>query len=109
MPYTIQQEDNKIAVELKGGVTARDVGALAGNLTALLKGAMTVVVLTRELDDVDTSVLQMLVSLRKTVAALVFEDPSEAFVSAVDRCALRRELLTASKDDAPCGGTRETI
>jgi anti-anti-sigma regulatory factor len=98
MQSTIQPEDNHIALELKGGVTARDVAELTGRLAASLNGGSTVVVRTRDLDDVDTSVLQMLVSLRKTVAAVRFEDPSEVFVSAVDRCALRRELLAGSKD-----------
>ncbi len=98
MPYTIQTKENKLAVELTGGVTARDVGELTGLLAPSLKGEITVVVLTRTLDDIDTSVLQMLVSLRKTVPSLLFENPSEAFLKAVDRCALRRELLADSRE-----------
>src|SRR5690242_14808746 len=98
MPYTIQTKDNRLALELTGGVTARDVGDMSGHLAHELKGDVTVVVHTRELEDVDTSVLQMLVSLRKTVTALLFENPSQAFVNTVDRCALRRELLADSKE-----------
>ena len=100
MPYTIQTKDNKLALELTGGVTARDVGVISGQLAPSLKGELTVVIDTRELEDIDTSVLQMLVSLRKTVSALLFENPSEIFVNAVDRCALRRELLADSKEAA---------
>ena len=100
MPYRIQKQDNRLEVELSGGVTARHVSELAGHLASSLKGEITVVVLTRELDDIDTSVLQMLVSLRKTVTTLLFENPSEAFVNAVERCALRRELLADSKEAA---------
>ncbi len=100
MPYTIQTKDNKLALELTGGVTARDVADLCGHLGPCLKGDITIVVHARELDDIDTSVLQMLVSLRKTVTSLLFESPSEALVNAVDRCALRRELLADAKEAA---------
>jgi len=98
MPYTIQTRDKKLAVDFTGAVTARDVGELTGLLAASLKDETAVVVHTRELDDIDTSVLQMLVSLRKTVTSLLFDQPSEAFVNAVDRCALRRELLADSRE-----------
>jgi len=101
MPFTIQaKEQNIIALELTGGVTARDVGELATHLASSLTAAANIVVRTAELDDVDTSVLQMLVSLRKTVNFLLIEEPSDAFVTAVDRCSLRRELLTGSKEVA---------
>ncbi len=100
MPYTIRTKDNQLALELTGDVTARDVADLCGHLAPTLNSGMTIVVHTRELEDIDTSVLQMLVSLRKTVTSLVFESPSEAFVNAVDRCALRRELLADSKEAA---------
>ena len=56
---------------------------------------MPVVVDTGGLEDIDTCILQMLCSLRKTVPALSFDNPSEAFIGAVDRCGLRRELLSA--------------
>ncbi len=98
MPYTIQTKDNKLALELTGGVTARDVAEISGQLAPLLRGEITVVVHTRELDDIDTSVLQMLVSVRKTVTALLFENPSGAFLNSVDRCALRRELLADCRE-----------
>ena len=87
-----------IALELAGGITARDVGELATQLASSLTGAANVVVRTRELNDIDTSVLQMLVSLRKTVNSFLIEDPSGVFVDAVDRCSLRRELLTGAKE-----------
>jgi anti-anti-sigma regulatory factor len=98
MPFTIQTTEQNIELELTGGVTARDVGELAGHLASSLTAAANVVVLTGKLDDIDTSVLQMLVSLYKTVNSLMIEDPSDAFVRAVDRCSLRRELLAGSKE-----------
>jgi len=100
MPYTIQNKDNKLALELTGGVTARDVGEICAHLAPSLKSDITVVVRTRELEDIDTSVLQMLVSLRKTVTVLLFENPSDALVNAVERCALRHELLADSREAA---------
>jgi anti-anti-sigma regulatory factor len=99
MPFTIQTTGQNIALELVGGVTARDVGELAAQLTRLTAAA-TVTLRTRELDDIDTSVLQLLVSVRKTVNSLVLEEPSDTFVSAVDRCSLRRELLAGLKEAA---------
>ncbi len=98
MPYTIQKDKRNIALELSGGVTARDVGELARSLAASLSSESAVIVRTVRLEDIDTSVLQMLVSLRKTAASLTVEEPSEVFVSAVDRCALRRELLNQAKE-----------
>lgn len=100
MPFTIQTTGQDIELELAGGVTARDVGELAARLASSLTAAARVVVRTGELSDIDTSVLQLLVSLRKTVTSCLVEDPGEAFVNAVDRCSLRRELLAGSKDIA---------
>jgi hypothetical protein len=50
---------------------------------------------TRDLEDIDTCILQLLYSLRKTAAILSFDNPSEVFLRAADRCGLRRELLSA--------------
>ena len=61
----------------------------------MLEDRTPVAVDTGGLEDIDTCILQLLCSLRKTVPALSFDNPSEAFVSAVDRCGLRRELLGA--------------
>jgi hypothetical protein len=44
--------------------------------------------------------LQMLLSLRKTAAAFDVEQPSQAFLAAVDRCALRHELLPATREES---------
>ena len=98
MPYTIQEQDGRIALELKGGVTARDVGEMAKALASTLKSGASVVVQTHELEDIDTCVLQLLVSLHKTAATLSIENPSEVFVDALDRCALKREILPGSKE-----------
>ncbi|HZU26947.1 MAG TPA: STAS domain-containing protein [Bryobacteraceae bacterium] len=98
MPFRIEGTGQDILLELAGGVTARDVSELAARLASSLTTAARVSVSTRELSDIDTSVLQLLVSLRKTVNCLVVEQPSETFVTAVDRCSLHRELLSGLKD-----------
>jgi len=98
MPFTINTKEQHVALELTGSVTARDVSELAAELASSLTAAANVVIGTSGLDDIDTSVLQLLVSLRKTVNAFAVADPSEVFISAVDRCALRRELLAGSKE-----------
>jgi len=51
------------------------------------------VVDTENLEDMDTCMLQLLCSLRKTVPALSFDDPSDAFIRALERCGMRRVLL----------------
>ena len=85
-------------LELIGGVTVRHAGELAKSVASSLSSGASIVVRTGRLEDIDTSILQVLVSLRRTAGRFVAEDPSEAFVSAVDRCALRRELLSGLKE-----------
>jgi anti-anti-sigma regulatory factor len=98
MPYAIRQEGTSIVLELAGEVTARDVAQLAKDVGSVLKTQSTVLVRAGAVEDVDTSVLQMLVSLRKTTPAFTVEDCSPAFDGAVDRCGLRRELLGRSRE-----------
>ncbi len=98
MPYEIQNSPQGLILELRGGVTVRHAAELGKCLASTLTSGATVVVRTQELEDIDTSILQMLVSLRKTTPAFFLEHPSEVFVNAVDRCALRGELLAESKD-----------
>jgi anti-anti-sigma regulatory factor len=98
MPYEIQNTIQGLIVELSGGVTVRHAAELCKSLALSLTSGAAVVVRTHDLEDIDTSILQMLVSLRRTTPGFVIEDPSEVFMNAVDRCALRTELLAGSKD-----------
>jgi anti-anti-sigma regulatory factor len=98
MPYEIQNTIGGLTLELIGSVTVRHAADLGKCLASSLTSGATVTVRTRELEDVDTSILQLLVSLRKTTTAFVLEDPSEAFVNAAERCALRRDLLSTPQD-----------
>jgi len=98
MPYEIQNTTEGLILHLRGGVTIRDAAELVSCLASSLTSGARVIVRTQELEDIDTSILQMLVSLRKTTPAFVLENPSAGFVKAVDRCALRGELLAESKD-----------
>jgi len=98
MAYAIDRQGNNVALELSGGVTARDAAELAKSLAQSVNSGASVVVQTRELDDVDTCILQMLIALQRSVEGFIVEDPSEVFVNAIERCALRRELLAGSKE-----------
>jgi ABC-type transporter Mla MlaB component len=98
MPYEIHNADKGVILELTGGVTARVAGELAKQIASSLTSADTIVVHAREVDDIDTSILQILVSLRKTVAGFELQEPSDAFLSSLDRCALRRELPVTAKE-----------
>jgi anti-anti-sigma regulatory factor len=97
MPYEIHNTNEGLILELRGGVTVRHAAELGKCLASSLASGGTVIVRAQEVEDVDTSILQMLISLRKTTAAFIVENPSEAFENAVHRCALRHEL-SASKD-----------
>lgn len=94
MPFEIETTGDGLLLELAGGVTVRYAADLGKRLAASLETSKTVTVRAGKLDDIDTSILQILVSLRKTAAMFVLREYSEAFARAVDRCALRRELLS---------------
>jgi anti-anti-sigma regulatory factor len=94
VPFSIAITQSKQFLKLEGAVTIRNAQDLAAKLGEGLEEGVSVTVDTTNLADVDTCILQLLCSLRKTVTALSFDDPSEAFLIAVDRCGLRRELLS---------------
>jgi anti-anti-sigma regulatory factor len=98
MPFTIQANKQGLLLKLSGAVTVRHAQELGQGLAAALGSGMEISVQARDVEDIDTSILQMLVSLRRTAAAFALLELSQAFLSAVDRCALRRELLAGSKE-----------
>jgi anti-anti-sigma regulatory factor len=95
MPFSIVNGRGKQILKLEGAVTVRHAHELAARLAEGLEDGTPVEVDTAGLEDIDTCILQLLYSLGKTVQALSFDNPSEAFLGAVDRCGLRRELLRA--------------
>jgi anti-anti-sigma regulatory factor len=98
MPFSVATMRGRQVLELRGAVTIRHAQELAANLVESLEDGMPVGVDTAGLEDIDTCILQLLYSLRKTAPALSFDNPSEVFIGAVDRCGLRRELLGARED-----------
>lgn len=92
MPFSIINELDRQLLRLEGVVTIHQVRQLAALLVQGLKSGITLAVNTEGLEDIDACILQLLLSVRKTVPALSFENPSRVFISAVDRCGLRREL-----------------
>jgi anti-anti-sigma regulatory factor len=94
MPFSIANSQGILVLRLDGAVTIRHAQDLAAKLGECLDDNAPLRVDTVDLEDIDTCILQLLCSLRKTVPALSFESPSEAFTGAVDRCGLRRELLS---------------
>jgi len=98
MPFSIDNESDRQVLRLAGAVTVRDAQDLSAKLAECLEDETMLGVDTRGLEDIDTCILQLLYSLRKAFPALSFHDPSEAFLGAVDRCGLRRELLGARED-----------
>jgi hypothetical protein len=98
VPFSIANTQGRQILKLEGAVTIRHAQELAARLVEGLEDGMPVGVDTGSLEDIDTCILQLLYSLRKTVPALSFDTPSEVFLGAVDRCGLRRELLGARED-----------
>jgi anti-anti-sigma regulatory factor len=95
MPFSIVNTSGTLLLKLEGAITIRQAQDLAARLGESLDDLTPVVVDTAGLEDIDTCILQLLYSLRRRGPALSFEDPSENFLDAVDRCGLRRELLIA--------------
>ena len=93
MPFSIANEQGRLLLKLEGEVTIRHALDLAARLEESLEDGRPVGVDTGGLDYIDTCILQLLCSLRNAVPVLSFDNPSDTFLSAVDRCGLRRELL----------------
>ena len=98
MPFSIVSAQGRQTLKLEGAVTIRDVQALASGLVQDLEESEPLDVDTEGLEDIDTCVLQLVCSLRKTVPALSFGTPSAIFLSAVERSGLWREMLSAKGD-----------
>jgi anti-anti-sigma regulatory factor len=99
MPFSISSMQDRQVLKLEGAVNIRHALDLAAKLGESLEDGTPVGVDTDALEDIDTCILQLLCSLHKSTPALSFDNPSKAFLSAVDRCGLRREIL----------GTRESL
>ena len=95
MPFSITNKQGRQILKLEGAVTVRHALDLAAKLGEGLEDGTPLGVDTGALEDIDTCILQLLCSLRKTLPALSLDNPSDAFIAAVDRCGLRRELLSA--------------
>jgi len=95
MPFSIANTQGGLVLKLEGAVTIRHAQELAATLGEGLEESTRVQIDTGDLEDIDTCILQMFCSLRKIAPDVSFDNPSEAFTCAVDRCGLRRELLTA--------------
>jgi anti-anti-sigma regulatory factor len=98
MAFSIAGAEGKQILRLAGAVTIRNAQDLAAQVGEHLEDGLPLVVDAAGLEDIDTCILQLLYSLRKTVPALSFHKPSDAFLNAVDRCGLRRELLGGPED-----------
>jgi anti-anti-sigma regulatory factor len=95
VPFSIARTQGRLVLKLEGAVTVRDAQDLATKVGETMEAGAAVSVDAGSLEDIDTCILQLLYSLRKTAPTLSFDDTSDAFIAAVDRCGLRRELLGA--------------
>ena len=98
MPFSLTNTQGGLTVTLEGALTIRHAQELAARLREDLKDGMAVEVKSGGVEDIDTSVLQILCSLRKTAPSFTCDSPSEAFTGAVERCSLKRELLGTRED-----------
>jgi ABC-type transporter Mla MlaB component len=93
MPFSIATHPGGDVLALEGAVTVRDVRDLAASLAERLDGSRPLTVDASALEDVDTCVLQLLCSLRRTASAFTVDRASPRFTAAAERAGLRRELL----------------
>jgi anti-anti-sigma regulatory factor len=98
VPFSIVNEQGRYLLSLEGSVTVQHAHDLAAKLGETLEDGTPVSINTTDLEDIDTCILQLLYSLRKTVSGVSLDNPSEFFITAVDRCGLRRELLSVRED-----------
>ncbi len=98
MPFTIAETRTGLVVELEGVLTAQHARELWTRLEAAVSGGKAVEVRTERLLDADTSVLQIVLSLQKTVADFHIDSASQGFVDAVERCGLQRSLAVCLRD-----------
>jgi anti-anti-sigma regulatory factor len=100
MAYRVEQEGGSLVLALQGGITARDAGEFAKAVAESFSSGSAVIVRAREVEDIDTCALQLLVSVQKTAGSFRVEHASEAFRNATERCALGTELLARAKEEA---------
>jgi hypothetical protein len=98
MPFSIAGSEAGQILKLEGAVTIRHAQDLATLLGQNLEEGLPLAVDTAGLEDIDTCILQLLNSLCKSVTPVSFDHPSDAFLGALDRCALRRELFGVKED-----------
>ena len=98
MPFTIAETDTGVLVELEGILTVRHARELWTRLEAALSGENTVEVRAERLQDADTSALQILLSLQKTVAEFHIRTASRGLVDSVARYGLQRSLAASLRD-----------
>jgi len=96
--FSIVRDKHKQVVTLEGAVTIEVAQELGRQLRERLEDGTPLFIEAGALERVDTAILQLLCSLRKTFAAFSIREPSQAFITAVDRRGLRRELLSAHED-----------
>lgn len=89
---SLAKGDGKQILTLAGEVTIRDAEEVAARLKSELVVGDAIEVHTADLERIDTCMLQLLCSLRKTVTAFEFRAPSDVFMQAVNRRAMGRDL-----------------
>jgi ABC-type transporter Mla MlaB component len=94
MPFSVAIQEGRQILVLEGSVTIRDARKLAAMLGEKLDESVPLEVETARLEDIDTCILQLLCSLKKTALELSFAG-SDVFLNALDRRQLRRALLGA--------------
>ncbi len=99
MPFSMTKREGKQILTLEGAVTIGNARKLATLLDETLEDGAPLEVESARLEDIDTCILQLLCSLKKSVPELTFADPSEVFLSVLEASQLRRALL----------GRRETL
>jgi anti-anti-sigma regulatory factor len=98
MPHEIQTEAGRVTIALSGDVTIGEAHSIAECVSAAIVDADSVELRAGGVREIDTCVLQLLVSLRNTVSEFHIAVASDELRGMVERCGLTRELTVEPPD-----------
>ncbi len=100
MPFVIQTEKDHLLLELSESLTIQHAHKLSQALKDSLFSHSSVTVQAKELEDIDTCILQLLISVQKSCSHFTVREASSAFRSAAERSGLGRELCSDTREAA---------
>ena len=99
MAFQIACTNECIVLELEGDNSVEDVAELHQQLLAAGATSKAVTVKAQHSGAIDLTVVQVLAALQAGSPRLRIEQPSEALLSSLDRCGMRRHVRAALRQE----------